>query len=342
MKTILDCLGKKFWPGPLTIILKANFSTITKYITANTEFVSFRIPKSEKALALLSKLDFPVAAPSANKFCHVSPVTAKHVYSDFEEYPVTILDGGMCEFNMESTVIKPDLEAKKIYIYRKGAISFIDLTSFIEEQNKTNNLFSDFSVEYIVKSPTKAHPVKEGNGKSSNSSHNNESNGEDQDRKDKDESENMEAPGLFLKHYSPKIQTYMVSTSLSLSHSNDSEGLAYNSISLYKQVLKAKGLKCVVLDYDGYIKKYIKENKEKLMIEVVAIRDLAEGDSEKSRCKNALSNMYDFLRWTEDYPEADCVLVPLLEEVIPNDQPEKATLSDRALKASSSTIASFI
>jgi L-threonylcarbamoyladenylate synthase len=75
-------------------------------ITAQTGFVGIRIPNSEKAQALLKEAGVPVAAPSANKFGHVSPTTAEHVYKDFENDSVCILDGGHCSFGIESTVLK--------------------------------------------------------------------------------------------------------------------------------------------------------------------------------------------------------------------------------------------
>jgi len=72
----------------------------------------------------------PVAAPSANKFGHVSPTTAEHVFHDFEHDEVTILDGGHCSFGIESTVIKISKEETgyQLLVIRKGGVSFTDLT----------------------------------------------------------------------------------------------------------------------------------------------------------------------------------------------------------------------
>ena len=75
-------------------------------ITAETGYVGIRVPSYEVARQLLKVSGVPVAAPSANKFGHVSPTTAEHVYHDFKDDEVLILDGGHCSFGIESTVIK--------------------------------------------------------------------------------------------------------------------------------------------------------------------------------------------------------------------------------------------
>jgi len=76
---------------------------------------------------LLKESGVPIAAPSANKFGHVSPTKAEHVYNDFyKDSEVTILDGGQCNFGIESTVLKIcDLGENKfeLLILRKGGVS---------------------------------------------------------------------------------------------------------------------------------------------------------------------------------------------------------------------------
>lgn len=65
------------------------------------------MPNNEIALNLIRMSGLPLAAPSANKFGHVSPSKAEHVYNDFHlDSEVTILDGGPCNFGIESTVLK--------------------------------------------------------------------------------------------------------------------------------------------------------------------------------------------------------------------------------------------
>ena len=119
-------LGAKFWPGPLTIVTKANLSLIPSLITAETGYVGIRVPNHPVAQALLKECALPVAAPSANKFGHVSPTKAEHVYSDFHrDSEVLILDGGSCSFGIESTVVK--VAAGELTVVRKGGVSYPSL-----------------------------------------------------------------------------------------------------------------------------------------------------------------------------------------------------------------------
>jgi len=126
--SIFKALASKFWPGPLTIIMKANLEKIPNLITANTGFVGLRMPNNKIALELMKQSGLPIAAPSANKFGHVSPSKAEHVYNDFYlDSEVTILDGGACTFGIESTVLKieegEEAESFRLHIFRKGGIS---------------------------------------------------------------------------------------------------------------------------------------------------------------------------------------------------------------------------
>lgn len=100
-------LGTRYWPGPLTLVTKANLDKIPLMITAGTGYVGIRIPKHEVARNLIEAAGVPVAAPSANKFGHVSPTKPEHVYKDFhKDTDVLIIDGGSCDFGIESTVVK--------------------------------------------------------------------------------------------------------------------------------------------------------------------------------------------------------------------------------------------
>ena len=76
-------LANKFWPGPLTLIVKANFKVLDPIVTAKTEFVGVRFPNNAIALKLIEYARVPIAAPSANLFGHVSPTSALHVFNDF-------------------------------------------------------------------------------------------------------------------------------------------------------------------------------------------------------------------------------------------------------------------
>ena len=86
-------LAAKFWPGPLTLILK-KLPKIPDLVTAGKETVGIRMPNHPLTLELLAKLDFPLAAPSANPFGSISPTSAPHVDNYFKETLEVILDGG--------------------------------------------------------------------------------------------------------------------------------------------------------------------------------------------------------------------------------------------------------
>lgn len=74
-------LAQAFWPGPLTMILPAS-ERIPRLVTSGLPNVAVRIPNHPIARALICTARIPVAAPSANRFMHVSPTTAQHVYAD--------------------------------------------------------------------------------------------------------------------------------------------------------------------------------------------------------------------------------------------------------------------
>lgn len=111
-------LADAFWPGPITLVLKKK-SIIPDIITAGKDTVAVRIPNHPLTLELLKKLDFPLAAPSANPFNRISPTTAKHVEDYFKKDIKMVLDGGACKSGIESTII--GFNDDKPVIYRLGS-----------------------------------------------------------------------------------------------------------------------------------------------------------------------------------------------------------------------------
>ncbi|MDQ3289765.1 MAG: L-threonylcarbamoyladenylate synthase, partial [Bacteroidota bacterium] len=97
-------LAEAFMPGPVTLILPRN-PKIPLLVTSGNESVGVRIPNHPLTLNLLRKLEFPLAAPSANPFGYVSPTTAQHVNQQLGEKIPYILDGGTCSVGIESTII---------------------------------------------------------------------------------------------------------------------------------------------------------------------------------------------------------------------------------------------
>ena len=112
-------LADKFWPGPLTLLLKKS-NAVPDLITAGKPTVALRIPDHPVALALLRQLDFPLAAPSANPFGCLSPTTAEHVESYFHGIVPLVLQGGASKKGVESTII--GFEGEQAVLYRYGAI----------------------------------------------------------------------------------------------------------------------------------------------------------------------------------------------------------------------------
>lgn len=113
-------LAKHFLPGPLTLLLPKK-TIISDLVTAGSPLVAVRIPNHPLTLDLLSKLEFPLAAPSANPFGYISPTRPEHVEQQLGNKIPYILDGGACEVGLESTIIGfPNGQAT---IFRKGGIA---------------------------------------------------------------------------------------------------------------------------------------------------------------------------------------------------------------------------
>lgn len=97
-------LADRFWPGPLTIVLKKH-DIVPDLVTAGLQTVALRMPNHPLALELIEKSECPIAAPSANPFGAISPTSAEHVMEQLGDSIDYILDGGPCTVGLESTVI---------------------------------------------------------------------------------------------------------------------------------------------------------------------------------------------------------------------------------------------
>ena len=120
-------LARSFWPGPMTLILKRS-ELAGDFITGGQDSVGVRVPDHVVALALLEAFERAggkgVAAPSANRFGHVSPTTAAAVIEELGDYlsrDDLVLDGGACAVGVESTII--DCTGAAPSLLRPGAIS---------------------------------------------------------------------------------------------------------------------------------------------------------------------------------------------------------------------------
>lgn len=97
-------LADKFWPGPLTLVLK-RAPAVGDVITGGQDTVAVRAPSHPIARQLLAAFGGGIAAPSANRYGHVSPTRADHVRDEFGKSVKHILDGGDCKFGLESTIV---------------------------------------------------------------------------------------------------------------------------------------------------------------------------------------------------------------------------------------------
>jgi len=120
-------LARDYWPGPMTLVLKRT-SEAENFITGGQDSVAVRVPNNSVAISLLqafeSKGGKGIAAPSANRFGHVSPTSAQDVFTELGNYLSIhdlILDGGKCAIGIESTII--DCTKETPQILRPGAIT---------------------------------------------------------------------------------------------------------------------------------------------------------------------------------------------------------------------------
>jgi L-threonylcarbamoyladenylate synthase len=121
-------LAEKFWPGPLTLVLKKQVY-ISDIVTAGKQTVAVRVPNHPAVLSLLEKIDFPLAAPSANPFGSISPTSAQHVADYFKAIPLFVLDGGNCIKGVESTIV--GFLNDDAILYRHGSISVDEIEAAI-------------------------------------------------------------------------------------------------------------------------------------------------------------------------------------------------------------------
>ncbi len=119
-------LAERFWPGPLTLIVP-KAPRVPGIVTGGQESVGLRVPSHPLALALLREFRGGIAAPSANRFGFVSPTSAEHVRRDLGSDVDFILDGGLCEVGLESTIV--NLTSDTPTILRPGGVTQKEIES---------------------------------------------------------------------------------------------------------------------------------------------------------------------------------------------------------------------
>ena len=305
-KPIYKALADNFWPGPLTLVGRAH-SSIPLTVTAGTGMVGIRIPNHPVARKMLEFAKVPVAAPSANRFGHVSPTTAQHVYSDLGHHDyISIIDGGTCKtyeagdcsVGIESTVMKIDHERKKLVLFRRGGISEQQLAAVMtgKTDSQSASLFLGYEIEVLKK--VVVHK-EEKNPISSTGSKVDDVLGE-------------EAPGQHLTHYAPDVPATLVRVV-------DKKG---SNTSTLESLNIATG---VIIDFNGSLL-WLKDS-------CLQYRDL----SVKGDMAEAASNLFAFLRWSETVEGATNVYMIDINEDF-NAHAHRDAVKDRLFRAASGRI----
>jgi L-threonylcarbamoyladenylate synthase len=121
---------EKFWPGPLTVLFERKKEIIPDLCTAGLDEVAVRSPVHPVFRNILKKIGQELAAPSANRFGHVSPVVARDCIKELGPFGLeAVVDGGRSEHGIESTIVRFNSDSKKLEVLRWGAC---DVSKIIE------------------------------------------------------------------------------------------------------------------------------------------------------------------------------------------------------------------
>lgn len=359
-KVICKILAESFWPGPLTIIYRAS-SKIPLSVTSGTGFVGLRIPKHHVARRLIELSGLPIAAPSANRFGHVSPTLSRHVMEDLKDENVAILmdnanvgvseEKESCEIGIESTVCRVSQYGESISILRWGAVTASQIVDVLRQHNVLN-------CSVVIQQGKAPKPKVTSITSSEDKGINSLMNGD------------VVSPGQLIKHYAPDIPTYIVSKQsisdmiavsktisnvnfplmLTCSVSNE-KFLDANTIT---RMMKLDLRKCIVIDYNAFLKDLPTVDK---YFDLSATGDINEAYREVFKslrnaesfvldnCDNADTNSVSSIK-NKDQHNSDhsaisyqsddsvCLLLPDLYELSLNDE-RICALWERLVRAAS-------
>jgi L-threonylcarbamoyladenylate synthase len=153
---IIYKLAESFSPGPLTFVLPKT-AAIPDLVTSGLASVAVRIPDHSKTLELLSQLDFPLAAPSANLFGQISPTKAKHVFHQLQNKIPLIIDGGECRVGIESTIVR--YKNNQLEVLRLGGTTIDQLKrickdiAVVTEQSEQIHAPGQLKSHYATRTP---------------------------------------------------------------------------------------------------------------------------------------------------------------------------------------------
>jgi len=121
-------LANAFWPGPLTLLLK-KADHVSSVVTGGLDTIGLRVPGHPVLQQLLQKHQIAVAAPSANRYKKLSPTSARQVFHAMNGRIDAVLDGGDCEFGLESTIVS--LVGDRAEVLRAGPITASELSQVL-------------------------------------------------------------------------------------------------------------------------------------------------------------------------------------------------------------------
>lgn len=296
-KQALTVLTRAFFPGPLTVVARAH-PNVPQILMAHTGFVACRSPSHMVARLLIDASGVPIAAPSANKFGHVSPTKADHVLDDLGEEDVWVIDpllgasndgnengmreeteaarSAVCQVGVESTVAKVEMNAPSassssafsdeivgsITILRHGAVSSQSIIGVLDQAGLSKNFVVSDAVRYTS---VEVQSV---------------------------------APGQTVKHYSPNVPCFMIDASRQMLQKKQTQNNLPPSTESTKLSEKESALlsKSVIIDYGGRLSHY--------QPHALAYRDLSAGENPSE----AASSVFEILRWSETVAVPELIL----------------------------------
>ena len=143
-------LAKKFWPGPLTMILPAK-DHIPKRTTGGLSTVAVRCPDNAVTREIIRLSGVPIAAPSANISGKPSTTTAEHVLHDHNGKIAAVVDGGACRVGVESTIV--DLTEERPRLLRPGGVTPEELISVLGDLVVDKAVTAQIDKDEVVKAP---------------------------------------------------------------------------------------------------------------------------------------------------------------------------------------------
>lgn len=125
LQPLVDALAREFWPGPMTLVLPRK-ACVPDIVTSGLPTVACRVPSHGVMRGVARALGHPIAAPSANRFGHISPTSASAVLTELGGKIPLVLDAGACSEGLESTILQPCLDEKgkpAVRLLREGPVT---------------------------------------------------------------------------------------------------------------------------------------------------------------------------------------------------------------------------